>query len=563
MEDFNLHLTGDVHAIGAAHNLGGGVPRQPPPPRQRARHRPARRSSGRASSTSATARCARSSSGSAARENGYPRETEFVITVASEVMAVLALASDLHDLRARLGRIVLATTTRRHAGHRRGPQGRRRDDRAPARRDQAEPAPDARGRAGVRPLRAVREHRPRQQLDPRRPARARDERHRLHRGGLRRRHGRREVLRHQVPRVGPAPGRGRRRRHDPGAQDARRRRQDRRRQAARPGAARGERRGGPAGGANLAKQIENVALFGVPVGRRDQLVPDRHAGRGRGGPRGRAGRRRARRGRRHATSPTAARAPTDLAAGGLGRGRGGRARLPAALPGRRAARRRRSRRSRPRSTAPTASTSLPAAAKQLAQYEALGFGQLPICMAKTQYSLSHDADAQGPPDRLPRADPRGPAVGRRRLRHAARAARCGRCRACRRGRAARRSTSTPTGTSSGCSRPARAAAGAAGGRLRPARSSRGRSRTPIDEAERDAEERRRPRPRRRSGRALRRRGRGRRARGRRRGRRSRDGRPRRRGRERRRRAGCVIVGSDLRPAFWQTIDASAALDSPR
>ncbi|HET9435243.1 MAG TPA: formate--tetrahydrofolate ligase, partial [Candidatus Limnocylindrales bacterium] len=44
------------------------------------------------------------------RENGYPRETEFVITVASEVMAVLALASDIADLRQRLGRIVLATT---------------------------------------------------------------------------------------------------------------------------------------------------------------------------------------------------------------------------------------------------------------------------------------------------------------------------------------------------------------------------------------------------------------------------------------------------------------------
>jgi formate--tetrahydrofolate ligase len=45
------------------------------------------------------------------KENGVPRETEWVITVASEVMAVLALATDLHDLRARLGRIVLATTT--------------------------------------------------------------------------------------------------------------------------------------------------------------------------------------------------------------------------------------------------------------------------------------------------------------------------------------------------------------------------------------------------------------------------------------------------------------------
>src|SRR5204862_514184 len=43
------------------------------------------------------------------RENGVPRETEYVITVASEVMAVLALARDLQDLRTRLGRMVLAT----------------------------------------------------------------------------------------------------------------------------------------------------------------------------------------------------------------------------------------------------------------------------------------------------------------------------------------------------------------------------------------------------------------------------------------------------------------------
>jgi formate--tetrahydrofolate ligase len=44
------------------------------------------------------------------KENGVPRETEWIITVGSEVMAVLALATDLHDLRSRLGRIVLAQT---------------------------------------------------------------------------------------------------------------------------------------------------------------------------------------------------------------------------------------------------------------------------------------------------------------------------------------------------------------------------------------------------------------------------------------------------------------------
>ncbi|HEX5824991.1 MAG TPA: formate--tetrahydrofolate ligase, partial [Candidatus Limnocylindrales bacterium] len=110
MEDFNLHLTGDVHAIGAAHNLAGAFldnslhhknplgidphgivwPRVLDISDRALRHVVI---------------------GLGGREDGIPRETEFVITVASEVMAVLALATDLHDLRARVGRIVLATTT--------------------------------------------------------------------------------------------------------------------------------------------------------------------------------------------------------------------------------------------------------------------------------------------------------------------------------------------------------------------------------------------------------------------------------------------------------------------
>ncbi len=40
---------------------------------------------------------------------------------------------------------------------------------------------------------------------------------------------------------------------------------------------------------------------------------------------------------------------------------------------------------------------LPAATKALTQYEAIGFGQLPVCMAKTQYSLSHDPALKGRP----------------------------------------------------------------------------------------------------------------------------------------------------------------------
>ncbi len=109
MEDFNLHLTGDVHAIGAAHNLAGAFldnslhhknPRNIDPrgilwPRV----------------VDISDRALRHVViGLGGREDGVTRETEFVITVGSEVMAVLALATDLQDLRARLGRIVLATT---------------------------------------------------------------------------------------------------------------------------------------------------------------------------------------------------------------------------------------------------------------------------------------------------------------------------------------------------------------------------------------------------------------------------------------------------------------------
>ena len=48
-------------------------------------------------------------SGLGGKANGVPRETGFIITAASEIMAVLALASDLKDLKARLGRIVVAS----------------------------------------------------------------------------------------------------------------------------------------------------------------------------------------------------------------------------------------------------------------------------------------------------------------------------------------------------------------------------------------------------------------------------------------------------------------------
>ncbi|MBF6605833.1 MAG: formate--tetrahydrofolate ligase [Chloroflexi bacterium] len=109
MEDFNLHLTGDVHAIGAAHNLAGAFLDNSLHHRNPLGIDPHGILWPRVLDISDRA-LRHVVIGLGGREDGVPRETEFVITVGSEVMAVLALASDLHDLRARLGRIVLATT---------------------------------------------------------------------------------------------------------------------------------------------------------------------------------------------------------------------------------------------------------------------------------------------------------------------------------------------------------------------------------------------------------------------------------------------------------------------
>ncbi|MDO8671079.1 MAG: formate--tetrahydrofolate ligase, partial [Dehalococcoidia bacterium] len=107
MEDFNLHLTGDVHAVGLAHNLlaafidnhlfhGNKLGINP---------------------QSIVWRRVVDVSDRALRNivvglggEGMPRETGFDITVASEVMAILGLTTGLKDIRERLGRIVVANT---------------------------------------------------------------------------------------------------------------------------------------------------------------------------------------------------------------------------------------------------------------------------------------------------------------------------------------------------------------------------------------------------------------------------------------------------------------------
>jgi len=109
MEDFNLHLTGDLHAVSMAHNLlsaaidnhfnhGNALDIDPfSITWQRV--------------VDLNDRALRDVViGLGGKANGYPRSTGFDISVASEVMAILALTTDLADLRARLGRIVIGTT---------------------------------------------------------------------------------------------------------------------------------------------------------------------------------------------------------------------------------------------------------------------------------------------------------------------------------------------------------------------------------------------------------------------------------------------------------------------
>ena len=124
---------------------------------------------------------------------------------------------------------------RRRSCHGRGHRLRGLDDRPAQGRDHAEPRADARGPAGVRALRPVREHRARQLVADRRPHRAQDGRLRDHGVGLRRGHGHAEVHGHRLPPGRDPPGRGRRRRDGQGAARARRlaRRQGRARRRSR------------------------------------------------------------------------------------------------------------------------------------------------------------------------------------------------------------------------------------------------------------------------------------------------------------------------------------------
>jgi formate--tetrahydrofolate ligase len=109
MEDINLHFTGDFHAIGAANNLLAAMidnhvywGNKLDIDTRRVTWRRAVDMNDRALRSIVT------SLGGAT--NGYPREAGFDITVASEVMAIFCLASDLADLQRRLGQIQIGQT---------------------------------------------------------------------------------------------------------------------------------------------------------------------------------------------------------------------------------------------------------------------------------------------------------------------------------------------------------------------------------------------------------------------------------------------------------------------
>jgi formate--tetrahydrofolate ligase len=109
MEDINLHFTGDFHAVGAANNLlaamldnhiyhGNTLNIDP------------RRIIWRRAMDMNDRQLRNMVDGLGGKVNGFPREDGFDITVASEVMAVFCLSKDLMDLRERLSKIIVAYT---------------------------------------------------------------------------------------------------------------------------------------------------------------------------------------------------------------------------------------------------------------------------------------------------------------------------------------------------------------------------------------------------------------------------------------------------------------------
>ena len=109
MEDINLHFTGDFHAIGAANNLLAAMLDNHIYQGNKLNIDP-RRITWRRCVDMNDRQLRFVVDGLGGKANGTPREDGYDITVASEIMAVLCLASDINDLKARLARLVVGYT---------------------------------------------------------------------------------------------------------------------------------------------------------------------------------------------------------------------------------------------------------------------------------------------------------------------------------------------------------------------------------------------------------------------------------------------------------------------
>jgi formyltetrahydrofolate synthetase len=219
MEDFNLHLTGDIHAVGAAHNLLAAAidnriakeakwstgflaralcPDDEYTPSMRRRLAKLGIASEKPSDLSeedqermfrlnidpysvqwrrvvdvSDAALRNITIGLGAENDGPMRQAGYDITVASEIMAALAMCSGLADLRERMGRIIIGTSRGAFGStggtdHGRGPERSRRDDRVAQRGYHAQHDADTGRQPGLCALWPLCQHRPGQQFHPRR-----------------------------------------------------------------------------------------------------------------------------------------------------------------------------------------------------------------------------------------------------------------------------------------------------------------------------------------------------------------------------------------------------------
>ena len=398
MEDINLHFTGDLHAVAAAHNLGAAFLDNHLLRGNDLDIDPADHPLAAGAWTSTTACCGGCSSGIG--ETKDVRESEFHITAASEVMAILALATDLADLRARIGRVIVGRDLQaaspvtledlRVAG---AMTVLMRDAIKPNLVQTLEGGPAfvhagpfaniAHGNSSV-----VADRVALKLVDAV-----------VHRGRLRLGHGLPEVRGHQVPVQRPAAERRGHRGHHPGAQDARRRGHRGGRQAARCGAAREDpdavraRRGEP--GRSTSASCRQLRRAG---GRGHQRLPRRSrlgdGGRARGGARA-AGARDAVVARHFADGGAGA---EELARAVWAVAQEGAPDFRFLTPPDATLAGAHRRPSPPASTARTAcELSGDARRRRSRRSSAWATAACPVCMAKTQSSLSHDPALKGRP----------------------------------------------------------------------------------------------------------------------------------------------------------------------